>query len=139
MRARRSVRFTCSVASRVSFPLRPRFAISSASSTRRRSSSAPASSPTSLAASRSPRQGSDGVSAERAARASGFVRRASKLSGARFVQPLVFGWLAPPAARLSHRAQTAATLGAPVTPQARDARFGVAAAGYFIGKLVMRL
>ena len=69
-----------------------------------------------------------GPVAERAARATGFVQRASKLTGARFVQTLVFGWLAQPEARLSQLAQTAATLGVPISPQALDERFGVASA-----------
>ena len=69
-----------------------------------------------------------GPVAERAARATGFVRRASKLTGARFVQTLVFGWLAQPEARLTQLAQTAATLGVPISPQALDERFGEASA-----------
>jgi Transposase DDE domain len=69
-----------------------------------------------------------GPVAERAARATGFVRRASKLTGARFVQTLVFGWLARPEARLSELAQTAAALGVPISPQALDERFGAASA-----------
>lgn len=64
-----------------------------------------------------------GPVAERAARATGFVQRASKLSGARFVQTLVFGWLAQPQARLSHLVQTAATLGVPISEQGLDERF----------------
>jgi hypothetical protein len=56
-----------------------------------------------------------GPVAERAVRATGFVQRASKLTGARFVQTLVFGWLAQPQARLSQLAQTAATLGVALT------------------------
>jgi len=69
-----------------------------------------------------------GPVAERAARATGFVQRASKLTGARFVQTLVFGWLAQPEARLSQLAQTAATLGVALSPQALDGRFGAASA-----------
>ncbi len=69
-----------------------------------------------------------GPVAERAGRATGFVQRASKLTGARFVQTLVFGWLAQPEARLAQLAQTAATLGVAITPQALDERFGVASA-----------
>src|SRR3954447_12968118 len=69
-----------------------------------------------------------GPVAERAARATGFVRRTSKLTGARFVQTLVFGWLAAPQARFSPLAQAAATLGVPISPQALDERFGEAAA-----------
>ncbi len=69
-----------------------------------------------------------GPVADRAARATGFVQRTSKLTGARFVQTLVFGWLARPEARLAPLAQTAATLGVTLSPQALDGRFGVAAA-----------
>ena len=69
-----------------------------------------------------------GPVAERAARATGLVQRTSKLTGARFVQTLVFGWLAQPQARLSQLGQTAATLGVTITPQALDARFGQASA-----------
>ncbi len=69
-----------------------------------------------------------GPVAERAARATGFVQRASQLTGARFVQTLVFGWLAQPQARLSQLVQTAATLGVPISAQGLDARCSEAAA-----------
>jgi hypothetical protein len=69
-----------------------------------------------------------GPVAERAARATGFVQRASKLTGACFVQTLVFGWLAWPQARLAQLAQMAAALGVPISAQALDERFGVASA-----------
>jgi hypothetical protein len=68
--------------------------------------------------------------ADRAARASGFVRRQSKLSGARFVQTLTFGWLADPAATLEGLSQTAATLGVAISPQGLDQRFTPAAATF---------
>lgn len=69
-----------------------------------------------------------GPVAERAARATGLVQRTSKLTGARFVQTLVFGWLAQPQARLSQLVQTAATLGVVISPQAVDERFSAASA-----------
>ena len=69
-----------------------------------------------------------GPVAERAARATGFVQRASKLTGACFVQTLVFGWLAQPEARLAQLTQTAATLGVGITPQAFAERFSRASA-----------
>lgn len=47
-----------------------------------------------------------GPMAERAARATSLVQRTSKLTGARFVQTLVVGWLAQPQARLAQLAQT---------------------------------
>lgn len=61
--------------------------------------------------------------AERVARETGFLQRRSKLSGARFVQTVVFGWLANPDASLGELAQTAAALGHPVSPQAVAQRF----------------
>lgn len=60
--------------------------------------------------------------ADDAARQTGFVQRASALSGARFVQTLVFGWLHNPDASLDELAEVAADLGAEVTPQAVDKR-----------------
>ena len=61
--------------------------------------------------------------ANRAARATGFVQRRSKLSGAKFVQTLVFGWLANPDATLEELVQTAATLGVRISPQGLAYRF----------------
>lgn len=65
-----------------------------------------------------------GPVADRTARATGFVQRTSKLTGARFVQALVFGWLAKPEATLAHLAQAAATVGVPISPQGLADRFG---------------
>jgi hypothetical protein len=65
-----------------------------------------------------------GPVADRAARATGFVQRTSKLTGARFVQALVFGWLSRPQATLEHLAQAAATVGVAISPQGLDDRFG---------------
>jgi hypothetical protein len=66
--------------------------------------------------------------ADAAAWRTGFVQRDSPLTGARFVQTLVFGFLRNPQASRSELACTAAQLGAPVSPQALDQRFGEAAA-----------
>jgi hypothetical protein len=66
--------------------------------------------------------------ANRAARPTHFVQRRSKLSGAKFVQTLVFGWLATPAATDDELAQTAATLGGRVSSQGLEQRFTEAAA-----------
>ena len=74
-----------------------------------------------------------GPVAERAARATGLVQRASKLTGARFVQTLVFGWLAQPQARLSQLAQMAATLGVALSAQGLDGRFGARVGGVRAG------
>ncbi len=70
-----------------------------------------------------------GRTANRLARRTGFVRRQRKLTGATFVQALVFGWLDDPEAPLSHLADTAAAVGCPVAAQSLDARFSEAAAG----------
>src|SRR5439155_25811937 len=58
------------------------------------------------------------TAAESAAWATGLVRRPSPLTGPRFVQALVLGWLRQPAATWSDLACTAAQVGAPVSPQA---------------------
>lgn len=68
------------------------------------------------------------TTANRAARATHFVQRRSKLSGAKFVQTLVFGWLANPAATYEELVQTAATLGVKITAQGLEQRFTEAAA-----------
>jgi hypothetical protein len=69
-----------------------------------------------------------GPVAERAARAPSLGQRTANLTGARFVQTLVLGWLAQPQARLAQLGQTATTLGVPISAQGRDARFGAASA-----------
>ncbi len=68
------------------------------------------------------------TTANRAARATRFVQRRSKLSGAKFVQTLVFGWLANPEATYEELAQTAATLGVQISPQGLAERFSERAA-----------
>jgi Transposase DDE domain len=68
------------------------------------------------------------TAAESAAWATGLVRRSSRLTGPRFVQALVFGWLRQPAATWSDLACTAAQVGAPVSPQALYQRVGEPAA-----------
>jgi hypothetical protein len=69
-----------------------------------------------------------GETALRAGRESGFIQREVKLTGASFVQALVFTWLANPAASYEELAQTAATLGVTITPQGLEQRFTRAAA-----------
>jgi DDE family transposase len=61
--------------------------------------------------------------AEQAARATGFVQRRSKLTGAKFVQAVVLGWLREPAATLAQLAQSAASVGVAITPQGLEQRF----------------
>ena len=62
------------------------------------------------------------------ARETGFCRRRSKLTAALFVQAVVLGWLARPAATLHQLTQTAADLGLGLSPQGLAQRFGPAAA-----------
>lgn len=69
------------------------------------------------------------------ARAVGFCQRRSKLTGALFVQTLVFGWWRHPAATLAELSQTAAALGVAITPQGLDQRFGSAAAALLHDRL----
>jgi hypothetical protein len=61
--------------------------------------------------------------ANAAADRTGFVQRASKLTGAAFVQAVTFGWLANPQATLEELAQAAGTVGVPLSPQALAQRF----------------
>jgi len=70
------------------------------------------------------------TTADRIARRSGFVERASKLTGALFAQALVFGWLANPDASLPQLAAAAALAGVSITPQGLDQRCTSAAAGF---------
>jgi len=71
-----------------------------------------------------------GPVAEAAARASAFIRRQGKVTGANVVQTLVFGWLAQPGASLSQLTHMAAACGLDITPQGLDDRFTEAAATY---------
>jgi len=73
--------------------------------------------------------------AARLAHEAGWVRRRSKLTGPRFVQTLVLGWLRAPQASLEALCQTAASLGVAISPQGLDQRFGRAAADYLKGVL----
>ncbi len=66
--------------------------------------------------------------AETAARTSGFIRRQRQLTGAGFVQALVFGFLAYPTATLEQLAHSAANSGIAISPQGLDQRFTEAAA-----------
>lgn len=66
--------------------------------------------------------------AQQAGRSSGFIQREVKLTGASFVQSLVFGWLANPAASLEELCQSAAVVGVEISPQGLDQRFTAQAA-----------
>lgn len=77
--------------------------------------------------------------AAQTARSTGFVRRASKLTGPLFAQTLVFGWWSHPAATLDELTETAALLGCDLSPQALQARFTPAAATFLQGLLARAL
>jgi hypothetical protein len=62
------------------------------------------------------------TTAEATARATHFVQRRSKLSGAAFAQALVFAWLANPQATVEARAQVAAVAGVAISPQGLEQR-----------------
>ncbi|MBC8074456.1 MAG: IS4 family transposase [Chloroflexales bacterium] len=68
--------------------------------------------------------------AQRLARETEFVQRESKLDGARFVQTLVFTYLANPDATLEELAQPAAALNVEITPEGLTQRFSAAAAPF---------
>jgi len=70
------------------------------------------------------------TTADALARETGFVQRNSKLTGAHFVQALLFGWLNNPQATLQQLAQMAGSVGVPISPQGLDQRFTPAAASY---------
>jgi hypothetical protein len=61
--------------------------------------------------------------ADTAARTTRFVKRQSPLTGSKFVQTLVIGWLDNPDATYEQLAQTATALGVSITAQGLDHRF----------------
>ena len=61
--------------------------------------------------------------ADRAARESGFIQRVRTLTGASFVQSLVFGWLGNPDASLADLTHTAAACDTPLSRQGLAQRF----------------
>jgi hypothetical protein len=63
-----------------------------------------------------------------AARRSGFIQRQRQLTGASFVQGLVFGWLAHPAATYDQLAHAVTRAGTPISPQGLEQRFSKEAA-----------
>jgi hypothetical protein len=68
--------------------------------------------------------------ANRIGRESGFIQRERKLSGASFVQALVFGWLAKGNSTMEELSQSAANVGVQVSRQGLDERFSEAAATF---------
>lgn len=71
-----------------------------------------------------------GPTADAQAKKTGFVQRQSKLSGSRFAQTLVFGWLDNPDATLEELAQMATALGVSISAQGLDQRFSQSAAAF---------
>jgi len=61
--------------------------------------------------------------ADQAGRETNFIQREVKLRGSTFTQTLTFGWLSDPEATVEALAQTATTLGVPISPQALHQRF----------------
>jgi hypothetical protein len=68
--------------------------------------------------------------ADRLGRESGFIQRQRKLSGASFVQTLVFGWMAKGNSTMEELSQSAANVGVQVSRQGLDERFTEAASGF---------
>ena len=68
--------------------------------------------------------------ADRLGRESGFIQRQRKLSGASFVQTLVFGWMAKGDSTMEELSQSAANVGVQVSRQGLDERFNEAAANF---------
>ena len=76
------------------------------------------------------------LDAERLGRESGFIQRQRKLSGASFVQSLVFGWQANPQASLEELCQSAAVCGVNLSPQGLQERLNSPQAAQFLQRMV---
>jgi hypothetical protein len=63
------------------------------------------------------------VVGDEVARETGFTKRESKLTGAKFAQATVLGWLNKPEATLNELSQAAAAVGVTISPQGLDQRF----------------
>lgn len=63
------------------------------------------------------------VVGDKVARETGFTKRQSKLTGAKFVQTTVLGWLNKPEATLDELSQVAAAVGVKISAQGLDHRF----------------
>lgn len=68
--------------------------------------------------------------ADELGRKSGFIQRQRKLSGASFVQTLVFGWMAKGDSTMEELSQSAANVGVQVSRQGLDERFNEGAARF---------
>jgi hypothetical protein len=74
--------------------------------------------------------------ADRLGRESGFIQRQRKLSGASFVQSLVFGWQANPQASLEELCQSAANCGVSISPQGLQDRLNSPQAAEFVRRML---
>jgi len=74
--------------------------------------------------------------ANRLGRASGFIQRQRKLTGASFVQSLVFGWQANPQASLEELCQSASVCGVEISPQGMQERLNSPEANRFLYQLL---
>lgn len=63
------------------------------------------------------------VVGDQVARETGFTKRESKLTGAKFAQTTVLGWLNKPEATLDELSQVAVSVGVPISAQGLDQRF----------------
>jgi len=68
------------------------------------------------------------VVGDKVARETGFTKRESKLTGAKFAQAVVLGWLNKPEATLDELSQAAAAVGVTISAQGLDQRFSSEAA-----------
>ena len=71
-------------------------------------------------------------------RESGFIKRQRKLSGASFVQSLVFGWQANPNASLEELCQSARVCGVEISPQGLQERLNSKQAHQFLKQLLLK-
>jgi len=74
--------------------------------------------------------------ARRLGRTSGFIKRERKLTGASFVQSVVFGWQANPQASLEELCQSAAVCGVTISPQGLQERLNSPQAAQFLQQMV---
>lgn len=74
--------------------------------------------------------------AQRLGRESGFIQRERKLTGASFVQSVVFGWQANPQASLEELCQSAAVCGVNISPQGLQERMNSPQAAQFLQRMV---
>lgn len=76
--------------------------------------------------------------ANRIGRESGFIQRQRKLSGASFVQSLIFGWQANPQASLEELCQSARVCGVEISPQGLQERLNSPQANRFLHQLLLQ-